>query len=83
MDASEMPRWKCHKIVRASSIVSLASPTIETVAGFVTVEANVFARIVAAVNAKGQTDLGYLVLYDDDYVSWSPTKAFEAGYARI
>jgi len=26
---------------------------------------------------------GYYVLYDDGYESWSPAKAFEAGYALV
>lgn len=26
---------------------------------------------------------GYYVVYDDGYVSWSPTKAFESGYTKL
>ena len=26
---------------------------------------------------------GYIVQYSDDYVSWSPKKAFEDGYVKI
>jgi hypothetical protein len=29
------------------------------------------------------SDLGYYVLYEDLYKSWSPTKAFEDGHTRI
>ena len=32
---------------------------------------------------ENDDDPGYLVQYEDGYKSWSPTKAFEAGYTRI
>lgn len=28
-------------------------------------------------------DPGYIVIYDDGYTSWSPTKAFEEGYSEV
>lgn len=28
-------------------------------------------------------DLGYFVRYEDGYISWSPTKAFEEGYSEV
>ena len=28
-------------------------------------------------------DLGYFVVYEDGYLSWSPTKAFEEGYTAL
>jgi hypothetical protein len=30
-----------------------------------------------------EEDPGYYVLYDDGYISWSPSKAFEQGYTEI
>lgn len=30
-----------------------------------------------------ESDLGYYVVYDDGYKSWSPAKAFEEGYTKI
>lgn len=42
-----------------------------------------FAAIVERKNATGVVDPGYYVVYEDDYVSWSPTEAFEKGYTEI
>lgn len=30
----------------------------------------------------GDNDLGYFVMYEDGYTSWSPTEAFEQGYTK-
>jgi len=79
-----IPEYRSHKIVRAAKIVETGPPDI-----IVTVEKQdgSNARIEvpvgwAAKRGKGD-DMGYLVEYDDGYMSWSPSKAFEEGYALV
>lgn len=84
--ATGMPRYKCHKKVWALKIAAVEihqdgtttiAPKDEGYAPFTT-KAEWLKRW------KGiETDLGYYVVYDDGYASWSPTKAFEEGYTRI
>lgn len=84
MDVSSLPKWKCHKVVRAARIIRIdGNPhdigshlNVTLDCGVVTVEASVFSRKVA-------TPGDYLVIYDDGYISWSPAKAFEDGYTAI
>lgn len=88
---ANMPEWKCHKMVRAAKIVRLGGFTsaqsgdvdILDVDGLqltVQLEAEVMRRVLQGATSA---DLGYLVRYEDGYVSWSPSKAFEDGYTRL
>lgn len=80
----EMPRYRCHKEVRALKIDrAFANPdgTVSLLiadAGFapVNVERSVVHRYFPQPG-------DYLVQYDDGYRSISPRKAFEDGYTRI
>jgi hypothetical protein len=82
----EMPRYKCHKEVWALKIAAIEinedksakiAPKDDGYAPFVT-EPGWAGRF------KGdENDPGYYVVYDDGYKSWSPSKAFEDGYALI
>lgn len=82
----EMPRYKCHKQVWALKIAAIEigedksaiiAPSDLNYAPFTT-------KPGWAERWKGsEGDLGYYVVYDDGYASWSPTKAFEEGYTRI
>lgn len=81
------PRYKCHKVVSAFKI-----QRIESVPSEVLGEANSFClwpvdhdlgpvEVSIAWMAKNQaTGGGYLVIYADGYMSYSPAKAFEEGY---
>lgn len=40
-------------------------------------------RVYNAWANNGSDDPGYYVIYEDGYVSWSPTQAFESGYTLI
>lgn len=81
-----MPRYRCHKEVWALKIAAIEfladgsgkiAPADEGYAPFET-EEGYRPRFHGA-----EDDLGYYVLYQDGYESWSPTKAFEEGYTRI
>jgi hypothetical protein len=76
----EIPRWRCHKEVRADRIVA-ATPMHWQLAcgGSVELSMELRARVPERTDPVG----GYYVLYDDGFESWSPAQAFNDGYTRI
>ena len=82
MKLSDLPQWKCHKVVRAAKITGISTDGLSYYVYLGSkgepyfVQGSVFARGVPAIG-------DYLVVYEDGYVSWSPAKAFEAGYTLI
>jgi len=82
----EMPRYECHKKVWA---LKIKAADVETDGGTITPEDDGFAPF--RVNAEWWSerfkpsgdDLGYYVVYDGGYKSWSPSDAFEEGYTLI
>lgn len=81
---AEMPRYKCHKTVRAVKIGAVTEnvdgsrtlvPTDEDFAAF---DVN-----VEYVRKHDPIPGGYFVAYEDGYLSFSPGEVFEAGYTRI
>lgn len=83
--AVPLPLYQCHKKVRAAKISgitllqsgsSLVRLTLDEIGGYV--------DVTSAYVAKHEPKVGgYFVAYDDGYVSYSPAKAFEEGYARV
>lgn len=78
-----LPEYQCHKIVKGSKIIEMnlmpnggAVVQLEDREEPVTLMADFFLRFKPVVGA-------YLVVYDNDYVSVSPTDAFESGYTRL
>ena len=87
---SHLPRYKCHKEVSALAIEQIVEDHINPAKPFTIYFQDAhFAPIQIEkkwVDEKfhGQgTDPGYYVVYEDGYISWSPTKAFEEGYTLI
>jgi len=87
---TEMPRYKCHKEVHACMIKDI----VENPNGSIDLFFYNFGpdKTFSPVNisapessrfANHEDDLGYFIVYEDGYVSWSPTKAFEEGYSLI
>jgi hypothetical protein len=85
---SELPRYRCHKVVRAAKIVRVGRVEGEMSDSGLRVlvfeeplgEMVVSAQFVTKhVPRAGQM----LVIYEDDYQSISPAAAFEAGYTRL
>lgn len=79
----DLPQYQCHKIVKGSKIVEMemqgsggALVKLEDKEEPVMLMADFFLRFKPAVGA-------YIVVYEDGYVSVSPTDAFESGYARL
>lgn len=90
MTFEHLPKYKCHKVVRALKIKAmigkgnLNSKHISTVIIPEDENYSRFEVIDYADKVKGDgKDLGYFVQYEDGYISWSPTKAFEDGYTKI
>lgn len=93
-----LPHYRCHKVVRAARIYAQGSPTDDGENIYVVVSLTdederrgeyTFPKHTAVllvpkdVYARKPENAGYIVVYDDGYVSWSPSKAFEEGYTRI
>lgn len=87
---SPMPEYQCHKKVWALKIKSVInSPPDVIVDGGswdLEIEAPGYAPIRVShewMLKHGPESGGYYVVYEDGYKSYSPAKAFEAGYKRI
>ncbi len=92
MPETELPRYKCHKEVRALKIASVVRAdrfAPDSVVGkmFIMPAGNEFEPVevsdeyVAKHNPQAG---GYYVVYEPDgYESYSPGAVFEAGYTRI
>lgn len=80
MKETELPQWKCHKVVRASKIqkVMLTTDGAELVLEHGSV------RVDKAFMTKHKPQVaGYFVRYADGYESVSPREAFEEGYTLL
>lgn len=77
----DLPRYQCHKIVRAAKILIVIHDEGKTLldlqgAGAVEVSADFVTKHTPKAG-------GYFVVYEDGYQSWSPAEAFEEGYTRL
>jgi len=83
----QMPKYKCHKEVWALKIegaVENPNGSVDLLFGIDSAYAPVNIPSPDSVRfLKYVKDLGYYVVYEDGYQSWSPTKAFEEGYSQI
>lgn len=83
-----LQKYKSHKIVQAGRITRVHTiykgVAMMEVVDFVEVGGRQY-DVPENFSARGAPIVGesYLVRYDDGYVSWSPAKAFEAGYTLI
>ena len=84
MNTQELPRYQCHKQVRAVKIAAIEFNS-DGSAKFAAMDGRTYSTGGGYRSRfKGtDADLGYFVVYDDGYQSWSPAKAFEDGYTRI
>lgn len=85
MNVNELPQYKCHKVVRAGKILATAhNPNEDAV--FLDIDGldNKWLSVPAGWLSKHNPDIGgYLVAYEDSYLSYSPAEAFEAGYHAL
>ena len=81
---AELPRYKCHKEVRALKIRFIEFQ--DDGRATITPEESRYAPFEVDADFTRRHDLvsgGYFVVYEDGYQSFSPTAAFEEGYTRI
>lgn len=85
---SELPKYKCHKLVGALKIASVdlredGADVYPADEGYEPFEVGLdwLRKFHVAQEPAGQ--FGYYVVYEDGYASWSPSKAFEEGYTKI
>jgi len=91
LNDSLLPRYQCHKIVRAAKITRIAEEQVmpSWLLFFddlppLSPGAILQANVSLAWFQKHEPKVGgYYVLYDDGYESFSPAEAFEAGYSRL
>ena len=76
------PEYRCHKVVRAFKIGEIAG--LGDVFLF-PVDEKLDSVMVDSkwVKEKKAEVGGYFVVYEDEYTSYSPAKAFEEGYALV
>lgn len=81
-----MRKWKSHKIVEAESIQAVREEFVGAILELpddetFEVSDSVYRRIkdMSGGNLIG----GYIVVYENDYISWSPPGAFIDGYTEV
>ena len=84
----DMQSYQCHKIVSAGQINSIVSHPVMEGAVCCVVDINFTDGTAFRTNGKfierHKPELhGYIVKYNDNYVSYSPKEAFEDGYSLI
>lgn len=85
--ASNLPQWKCHKVVGASRIIRI-EPEDSRPGDDALLRLNMLAHAPVHVKwdwlAKHEPKVGgYYVEYEDGYTSFSPAEAFEKGYTPL
>ena len=81
---SELPLYRCHKVVRAAKIVRIEHP-LELIGQTRFELKDGLQRVVAtsSLDHKPTPSEGwYYVEYDNGYTSFSPADAFEGGYTK-
>lgn len=78
-----LPMYRCHKEVAALKIAHVV-PNPRGFELHFTDESYAPVEMSEGWMSRHRAQAGgYLVVYEDGYKSWSPEKAFEAGYSRI
>lgn len=83
---NQLPLYQCHKQVRAAKIADIVrSISLPSIWKISFVDPNIEPMNVPGIWAgKHQPQVGgYVVIYEDGYVSYSPAAVFEAGYTKV
>lgn len=80
-----MKTYKCHKTVQAARIVDVYGTTLVLEGGdeFLLTELQKTKFSNMAKEAGFDIEEGYVVQYENGYVSWSPDDVFEKGYTEV
>ena len=79
--SKSLPKYRCHKEVRAAKIATIKTPTNGT--GVLIFEDENLWRVTVSkeyMQKHQPYEGGYYVKYADGYESFSPADAFEEGY---
>lgn len=83
MKIHELPQFKCHKVVRAAKITGVEPGGLAVIVDMGRVSASIDVPEGWLAKHDPLQGDGYLVAYDDGYLSWSPAESFEAGYRQL
>lgn len=87
-----LAQWKCHKVVRAARIADASEDgdQLRLVLDPSHCAASSTSYVITVAREGGLSTKsaaamvgGYLVQYEDGYLSWSPRASFETGYSRL
>lgn len=79
----QLPQWQCHKVVQAAQIENIRDQHVPDGA-ILTLSGGFTVKVDNAWCQRHEARVGgYLVVYEDGYMSFSPAAAFESGYTRI
>jgi hypothetical protein len=82
--STELPRYKCHKEVRAAKITGFRQNGEPDMPDLLLGEIGGVVTLLPDWHAKHKPQVGgYYVVYDDGYSSYSPAGPFESGYSRV
>lgn len=80
----EIPRYRCHKEVRAAKITGFRQNGQADMPDILLGEIGGIVTMLPDWHAKHKPQIGgYFVEYEDGYKSYSPAAPFESGYTRI
>ena len=84
---TELPKYRCHKVVEAVKIVGFSVFTARGAPkGQLLLKVDGYPDIEVSDEWWGKhkpKENGYFVRYEDGYESFSPAEAFEAGYTLM
>lgn len=86
MNRVELPKYKCHKVVRAAKITEIESHESDGTGSHTMIFGEIGARKFLTDEWKDRFKPevgGYFVQYEDGYTSFSPAEAFESGYSKM
>lgn len=76
----KLPKYRCHKVVQAAKILAVKSFRSSVIVD----TGNTDAWLEIPEELLSKVDVGgYIVVYEDGYMSYSPEKPFSEGYTRI
>lgn len=78
----QLPQYRCHKVVRAGRIHTCIAGVLGVQVGNSKAIIEITVGQAWVQKHKPQAD-GYLVAYEDGYLSYSPADVFEAGYHEL
>jgi hypothetical protein len=83
-ETKQLPEYQCHKKVRAAKIMGIGYKSIDNTFTLSFDDPTLNVSVSSDWCHKHNPEAGgYYVEYEDGYTSYSPAKAFEAGYSLI